>query len=189
MLMNGLTADDMLQAALHVAGKGAAHLAELDEFPEAVYLTDPAGTLTYYNPVCIQFAGRTPEIGKDRWCVTWRLHTREGELLPHDECPMAVAVKEKREVRGVEAVAERPDGTRINFLPHPTPLFDEQGNLTGAINMLFAIPDRAHIDFLLTQAQKCRRLAASTTDDRTANTLSLMAIEYGDEAERLQRFH
>jgi hypothetical protein len=37
---------------------------------------------------------------------------------------MAVAVRERRAVRGVQAVAERPDGTHVDFRPHPTPLLD-----------------------------------------------------------------
>jgi PAS domain S-box-containing protein len=56
--------------------------------------------------------------------------------MPHDECPMAIALREKRPVRGVEAVAERPDGTRIPFIPYPTPLFDKSGSLVGGLNML-----------------------------------------------------
>jgi PAS domain S-box-containing protein len=52
---------------------------------------------------------------------------------------MAVALKEDRPVRDAEAVAERPDGSRIPFIPYPTPLHDESGALTGAINMLVDI--------------------------------------------------
>jgi two-component sensor histidine kinase len=45
-------------------------------------------------------------------------------------------------VRGVEAQAERPDGTRWPFLPFPTPLRDLSGKLVGAVNMLVDISDR-----------------------------------------------
>ena len=55
---------------------------------------------------------------------------------------MAIAIKEKRAVRGMEAVAERPDGTRVPFEPYPTPIFDSGGDLTGAVNMLIDITDR-----------------------------------------------
>ena len=41
---------------------------------------------------------------------------------------MAVAIKEKREVRGEMAIAMRPDGSRKAFIPYPTPLFDEDGD-------------------------------------------------------------
>ena len=55
---------------------------------------------------------------------------------------MAVALKENRSVRGVEAIAERPDGTRVPFIPYPTPLHDSEGRLIGAINMLVDISER-----------------------------------------------
>jgi two-component sensor histidine kinase len=55
---------------------------------------------------------------------------------------MAVALKERRPVRGVEALLQRPDGTLVPFLPFPTPIGDENGELVGAINMLVDITDR-----------------------------------------------
>jgi len=44
-------------------------------------------------------------------------------------------------VRGIEAIAERPDGTRMNLLPYPTPLFDGDNNLIGAVNMFIDITE------------------------------------------------
>ena len=55
---------------------------------------------------------------------------------------MAVALRENRPIRGVEAIAERPDGTRVPFLPFPTPIRDASGKLIGAVNMLVDISDR-----------------------------------------------
>jgi hypothetical protein len=57
----------------------------------------------------------------------------DGTPLPHHECPMALALKEKRPIRGMEAIAERPDGTLVPFIPFPIPLFDASGALTGAV--------------------------------------------------------
>ena len=53
-------------------------LSALDQLPAAIYVTDPDGLITYYNPACINFAGRVPTVGSDRWCVTWKLYTDEG---------------------------------------------------------------------------------------------------------------
>jgi two-component system CheB/CheR fusion protein len=55
---------------------------------------------------------------------------------------MAVALKEDRAIRGAEAIAERPDGTRVPFIPYPTPLHDGSGKLIGAVNMLVDISER-----------------------------------------------
>lgn len=114
----------------------------LEALPAAVYTTDAAGRITYYNRAAVDLAGREPKIGSDEWCVTWRLYSPDGTPMPHDRCPMAIALKESRPVRGVEAVAERPDGTRVPFIPFPTPLRDSDGEVVGAVNMLVDISER-----------------------------------------------
>ncbi|TXR46623.1 PAS domain S-box protein [Phyllobacterium endophyticum] len=114
----------------------------LEALPAAVYTTDVHGKITYFNRAAVELAGREPVIGVDEWCVTFRLFTADGQPLPHDECPMAIALKENRPVRGVEAMAQRPDGAMFPFLPFPTPMRDGDGNLVGAVNMLVDISDR-----------------------------------------------
>jgi PAS domain-containing protein len=135
-------ANQILRKVAAFVRKGdPAQLRALDSFPVAIYVTDIDGFLTYFNPACIDFAGRTPTLNQDRWCVTWKLYTNEGDFLPHDQCPMAVAIQTRRIVRGVTAVAERPDGLRIKFQPFPTPVVGENGELLAAINMLVDVTD------------------------------------------------
>ena len=114
----------------------------MEALPAAIYTTDAQGRITFYNKAAIDLAGREPQLGSDEWCVTWRLYLPDGTLMPHDQCPMAIALRENRSVRGVEAIAERPDGTRVPFLPFPTPIRDQSGKLVGAVNMLVDISDR-----------------------------------------------
>jgi PAS domain S-box-containing protein len=114
----------------------------LDALPAPIYATDANGRIIYYNEAAAALAGRRPKLGEDEWCVTWRLYWPDGRPMPHDQCPMAVALKENRAVRGVEAILERPDGSRIPFIPHPTPLHDASGRLIGAVNMLVDISAR-----------------------------------------------
>jgi hypothetical protein len=111
----------------------------LNAFPAAVYTTDADGRITFYNDAAVSFAGRRARLGTDQWCVTWRLYSPDGTPLPHDECPMAIALKENRPIRGVQAIAERPDGSRVRFVPHPTPLRDASGAVVGAVNMLLDV--------------------------------------------------
>ena len=119
------------------------HLRDLLEaLPAAIYMTDADGRITFYNEAAVALAGRRPEMGQDQWCVTWRLYQPDGTPLPHDQCPMAIALKENRPVRGTEAVAERPDGTRVLFMPFPTPLRDTSGALVGGVNMLVDLSHR-----------------------------------------------
>src|SRR6266446_8768564 len=114
----------------------------LDALPMAIYTTDANGRITFFNQAAVELSGRTPEIGSDQWCVTWRLYWPDGRPMAHDECPMARALKEDRSIRGEEAIAERPDRTRVAFMPYPTPLHDAAGRLIGAVNMLVDLTDR-----------------------------------------------
>src|SRR5712671_4081959 len=118
----------------------------LDALPAAIYTTDETGRITFFNQAAVEFSGRTPEIGNDQWCVTWRLYWPDGRAMAHDECPMARALKEDRSIRGEEAIAERPDGTRVAFMPYPTPLHDAAGRLVGAVNMLVDLTDRKKVE-------------------------------------------
>ena len=159
----------------------------LDRIPAALYVADAEGTVTYFTKACVTLAGRTPEVGRDKWCVTWRIYTPDGELLPHDQCPMAVAIREKRAVRNIEAVAERPDGSRVHFIPFPTPLFDEAGRFAGAVNLLLDVTEQRKPEFLQDQAQQCRQLAAACTTHDLAETLQLMAAKYDEQSLKLTR--
>ena len=114
----------------------------IEALPAAVYTTDAEGYITFYNQAAAELAGRKPEIGIDQWCVTWRLFQPDGSPLPLEQCPMAIALKERRPVRGEELIAERPDGGRARLVPFPTPLFDNEGCLIGGINMLVDITER-----------------------------------------------
>jgi PAS domain S-box-containing protein len=186
MAINAATAEHMVEAAATAAKSGGLAKA-LDPLPAAIYVADPEGTITYYNPACVALAGRVPELGRDKWCVTWKIYSNEGEFVPHDECPMAVAIREKRPVRGVEAVAERPDGSRIHFEPYPTPLYDEAGRFAGAVNLLLDVTEQKRPDFLNAQAERCRRLAFAVDDAALAGTLGLMAEKYEAQALKATR--
>ena len=93
----------------------------LDALPAPIYTTDAEGAVTYWNRACVELAGRDPQLGRDRWCVTWQLYTTTGDPLPHDECPMAARdPATARPIRDTVAIAERPDGTprRLPALSH-----------------------------------------------------------------------
>jgi PAS domain S-box-containing protein len=105
------------------------------------------GELHCYNEAAAALWGHRPELGKSEWCGSWRLYWPDGRPMAHDECPMAIALREKRPIRGAEAVAERPDGTRIPFLAYPTPLWDDAGWLTGAVNTLVDITERKRAEY------------------------------------------
>jgi PAS domain S-box-containing protein len=139
----------------------------LDAIPAAVYTTDAEGKVTYYNQAAAEFAGRAPTLGSDEWCVSWKLYWPDGTPLPHDQCPMAVALKEGRPIRNAEAIAERPDGSRVPFIPYPTPIRDSDSKVVGAINMLVDISERK-------QAESYQRTLLHELNHRVKNNMQVM---------------
>ncbi|WP_236960765.1 PAS domain-containing protein [Methylobacterium durans] len=119
------------------------------------YTTDADGWLTYYNEAAADLWGYRPELGKTRWCGSWRIFTTDGAHLPLDQCPMAVALKEGRAVRGVQAVLERPDGTLIPFMPHPTPLRDASGAIVAGSNVLLPLTAQGRVPPPLDSSGDC----------------------------------
>ena len=61
---------------------GASALKDFDGFPAPLYATDDGGKILYFNPACVEFAGRNPTLHVDRWCVTWKLYTDDGTPAP-----------------------------------------------------------------------------------------------------------
>ena len=153
----------------------------LEALPVAIYTTDAAGRITFYNKAAAELAGREPVLGSDEWCVTWRLYNPDGSPLPHDQCPMAVALRENRPVRGTEAIAERPDGSRVHFIPYPTPLQDSRGRLIGAVNLLIDISDRKVIE------EELRRISERLEEKVAARTKAL-SDAMGDLQQTERRF-
>jgi PAS domain S-box-containing protein len=78
----------------------------------------------------------------DRFCGSFKLFSPEGLPIAHDQCWMALALRMNKTFNGHEIVIERPDGQRILVLAHASPMYDELGNLLGAVNVLVDISDR-----------------------------------------------
>ncbi len=94
---------------------------------------------------------------------------------------MAITLKENRPVRGVEAVAERPDGTRVSFLPFPTPLRDDNGDLVGAVNVLIDTTERtraeAELERRYSELEGIHSLAAAVNAVISAEDTYTQALE------------
>jgi len=150
----------------------------LESLPAAIYTCDTEGRITFYNEAAADLWGRAPEIGKDLWCGSWKIFDTSGLPMLLDDCPMAITLRERRKVEGEEIIIERPDGKRVNVLPHPKPLYDADGNMTGAINMLVDITDRKAKDSRFQECEFNYKTLSETLEKKvTERTLTLKDSE------------
>lgn len=160
-------------------GEGVRLWEMFDVLPAAIYTADAEGRITFFNRAAADLWGATPEIGSSLWCGSWKLYRPDGSALAHDQCPMSVAIHERRPVRDIEVIIERPDGSRVAILPHPTPLYDAAGGFIGAVNMLVDIThqkvaDERHILFARELNHRVKNALA------TVYAIAMQTLRYTD---------
>lgn len=152
--------------------RAASYRRFLDALGVALYTTDAAGRITFFNTAAAEFWGRRPVLG-EAWCGSLRLLWPDQTPMAHGECPMAVALTEQRPVRGAEAVAVRPDGSTVRFLAYPTPLFNPLGRLLGAVNVLVDVSERHRAE----EASRAAMRALAASDAVKDEFLGLVSHE------------
>lgn len=131
----------------------------LRNLPVAIYTCDRNGYITSYNESAAELWGRTPKLGKDKWCGSMKIYHKDGSEMLLDECPMAIALQRGEIAESIEIIVERPDGGRRNVIPHPQIIFDESGQITGAINTLIDITEVKESEGALIESEQRLRLA------------------------------
>lgn len=110
--------------------------------PQATYTCDEDGFIRSYNKAAVILWGREPVIGKEKWCGSKSLFYTDGTPVAHEDSPAALCIKKKKTFSATELIVEQPCGKHRHVLVHNSPLFNEAGTLTGAVNTVTDITDR-----------------------------------------------
>ena len=150
--------------------------------PIAAYTTDADGRLTFYNDAAAQLWGQHPELGRQKWCGSWRLSWPDGRAMPHEQCAMALALREARKISGQEALVERPDGTRVPFLAYPSPVRSSSGQVTGGICLLIDLSEQERAE---TETARLAAIVSSSEEAIFSKTLEGRITSWNAGAERI----
>jgi len=134
----------------------------VEVMPVAVYVCDMSGIIQRYNNRALELWGRAPKSGDtaQRFCGSLRIYAPDGRSVPHEESPMAKVLRTGVQVRDVELVIERPDGSRITVVVNIVPMCSDKGELIGAINCFQDITERKQAEEVALQnAQKIQTIS------------------------------
>lgn len=155
----------------------------------AVYTTDAEGYIMLYNKAAADLWGRDPDVGKDLWCGSYKIYNPDGSPMALDLCPMAQALREKKPVMGKEIIVMRPDGSFRTVAPHPQPLFDESGKMTGAVNMLVDITGLKRTELAIRQSEQELRQLTASLEEKVLQRTQDLSIRNEELRRSEERYH
>lgn len=133
--------------------------------PAAVYACDAEGRITFYNHRAVELWGRVPDVSSEQFCACYRVFTLDGKIVPPHETPMSFAVREGKAFRDLQAVVERPDGSRFVASVSIDPIRDAHGKLCGAINVFQDISERYRAEEKLRESEERFRAFVTASSD------------------------
>lgn len=102
----------------------------LEALPVGVYVCGLRGEVLHFNRHAEVLWGRSP---KDRFGGQLGVYWPDGRAVEKPESPVGRVLASGEGVGDVEAVIERPDGSRIDILASMQPLRDREGALLGVV--------------------------------------------------------
>ncbi len=159
---------DLLYRRLHESEEY--HRTLMKVMPSALYTCDREGRITFYNEQASALWGWRPRLGDpgQLFCGAFRLWLPDGTVPAPADMPVAQAIGQGRGIRNQEVIIEQPDGNRVHVLGNIDPLYDNDGNIAGAVNAFINISDikeaeamsrisRARLELLATVAERLLR--------------------------------
>ncbi len=108
-----------------------------------IFVVDAEGQLVYYNEPAEPLLGvRFDEVGTmemSDWLAAFRPADQSGVILPENEVPLVVALRERRPVHGNLSISGL-DGLRRQIGSTALPLSGQDGTFIGALAIFWSEP-------------------------------------------------
>lgn len=136
----------------------------IQQMPVAAYRCDAAGYLRSFNRQAQKIWGRTPKIGVDLWCGSWRASRKDGTNLTVDNAPLALLLRNDQVEDSEEITVMRPDGTYSIVKSCPQLIRNTAGMVVGGINILIDITAQKKHETEILASEERLRMAVTTVE-------------------------
>jgi len=109
--------------------------------PSAVFVYDPDGRLTFFNPAAASLLGKISPVDEMFW-DNLNFYDPYGKALSKGDIPAAIALREQRQVKDVEIIIGAAGGIQKYVICNARPVFDSDGRMTGVVETMQDITDR-----------------------------------------------
>ena len=103
------------------------------------YQCDLQGHIIRYNKAAVDLWGKTPIADSDLWGASLQVKDADGNVMRMNAHPMLLAVQQKTAQPAKELELLRLDGSTRYVLAHASPVFNELGAVSGALNIVVDI--------------------------------------------------
>ena len=114
----------------------------LDALPVAVYTTNTAGIIDFYNEAAAVLWGQRPDLTDDMALGNWRIFWPDGRVFPYNCSPLDLAYPKNE----IEVVIRALDGQILPVVIYPKPLKNAAGQVVGSMNLMVDISDRKNAE-------------------------------------------
>jgi PAS domain S-box-containing protein len=120
----------------------------LQTMVDGIVFVNTAGEITYANAAAEEILGiyRDEILGRHYNEPSWCRIDEHGRPFPLDQLPLAIALRERRAVEGIEHAIVVPDGQTKWLSVNAAPMLDNEGHLDGAVASFRDITARKAIE-------------------------------------------
>ena len=144
--------------------------AVIEQSPIPMVIATPDGKLKIYNEACAEqlgFAdqpGIKPGTSLYNMNQPWKDYDSEGNLIPVDELPLALALQGKS-TSNMEIKVVRKDGSERWEIANGSPVFDDHGKLIAGFAAFPDITERRRTEDALLRSEELYRLLTDNSSD------------------------